>query len=166
MVTVQLIAKSTSLERGKVVLQADAQGMPHMRAAGPWLPLRPPAAVRPAPRSPCPQGQTGGAEGVHGPPSGLHIGPILPSSGLVAEPWATSALGSPSPSYAPFNTFIAILHGETFLLPPAPQSNASELFGEHSSWIIHSKVFSSGKILSSCLLSVSEHSEQKGRNML
>lgn len=118
------------------------------------------------PAPPAPQGQTGGAEGVHGPPSGLHIGPILPSSGLVAEPWSTGALGSPSLSYAPFNTFIAILHGGAFLLPPPAQSNASEPFGEYSSWIIHSKVFSSGKILSSCLLSVSEHSEQKGRNML
>ena len=115
--------------------------------------------LRPAP--PAPREQAGGAEGVHCSPSGQHISPILPSSGLVAEPWATGALGSPRLSYAPFITFPAILHGGAFLLPPAPQSNTSEPFGEYSSWIIHC---SSGKSLSSCVLSVSEH--QKGRNSL
>ena len=46
MVRVQLIANSTLLVRGKVVLQADAWGLPRTRAEGPRLPLHPSAVVR------------------------------------------------------------------------------------------------------------------------
>lgn len=173
MVTVQLIAKSNFLVRGKLVPQTDARGLPHMRAVGPWLPLRPPAVVQwrgwEGDRAGCtcaqhplhPRDKLREQRGVHGPPPGQHMSPILPLPGLVAEPWAASALGSPPLSYVPFITFFAILHGGAFLLPPAPQSNDPEPCGEYSSWIIHC---SSGKSLSSCVLSVSEH--RKGRNTL
>lgn len=103
---VQLMAESTLLVRGKLCCRQTPRDWP---SRGLWVCGCPFALslwsrsgagrVRgwlcQCPAPPAPQGQMGGAEGMHGPPSRRHIGPTLPSAGLVAEPWATSALESP-----------------------------------------------------------------------